>query len=58
LAIMVFAAITTPAADVMSMFILAAPMVALFYSAVVVSLVADRRRDRRLTALSTEALTP
>ncbi len=58
LAIMLFAAITTPAADLMSMFILAAPMVALYYSAVVVSLVADRRRDRRLAALSATAITP
>jgi sec-independent protein translocase protein TatC len=50
LAIMTFTAITTPAADVMSMLVLAAPMVALFYAAALIAVLGDRRRQKRLDA--------
>jgi sec-independent protein translocase protein TatC len=56
IAIVVFTAITTPAADVVSMFVLAAPMIVLFFSAAAVSLVADRRRDRKILAPADLAL--
>jgi sec-independent protein translocase protein TatC len=45
--ICVFTAIATPAADVLSMFILAAPMVVLYFTAVGVALLNDRRHDKR-----------
>jgi sec-independent protein translocase protein TatC len=48
LAIVLFCAIATPAADVMSMFLLAVPMTALFAVAAVIALLHDRRVARRL----------
>lgn len=47
LGIMLFAAIATPAADVMSMFVLAVPMLVLYFIAVGISLLHDRRVDKR-----------
>jgi sec-independent protein translocase protein TatC len=48
LAIVVFTAIATPAADVLSMVLLAIPMTVLYFGAVAVSIVHDRIADRRL----------
>jgi sec-independent protein translocase protein TatC len=48
LAIVLFCAIATPAADVMSMFLLAVPMTALFAVAACIALLHDRRVERRL----------
>lgn len=42
-----FAAMAAPGADAMSMFYLAVPMLALFFLAVVLCLMNDKRRDRR-----------
>lgn len=50
LLIAVFAAIATPAADVLSMFLLALPMVVLYFGAWFVALIHDRRAEKRLTA--------
>lgn len=50
LLIVLFAAITTPAADLTSMFLLAAPMVVLFFIAVGIALLHDRRADKRRAA--------
>ena len=47
LLIALFTAIATPAADVLSMFLLAIPMVALYFLAVAVSSLHDRRKKRR-----------
>ena len=46
-AIVLFSALVTPAADVLSMFLVAAPMSALFAAALVITHLADRRRARR-----------
>lgn len=46
--ICLFTAVATPAADVLSMLLLAAPMLALYAAACGVSLLNDRRRNRRL----------
>ncbi|MCS5721445.1 twin-arginine translocase subunit TatC [Herbiconiux sp. CPCC 203407] len=46
LAITLFTAIATPAADVMAMFLLAVPMVLLFFSAAGIAALNDRRRLR------------
>jgi sec-independent protein translocase protein TatC len=48
LAIVVFTAIATPSADVVSMFLLAIPMVLLYAAAVIVSILHDRRVSRLL----------
>ncbi|MGN6762927.1 MAG: twin-arginine translocase subunit TatC [Leifsonia sp.] len=56
LGICLFTAIATPAADVMSMLLLAAPMLALYGLACGVSLLNDRRRVRRLEATVNESL--
>lgn len=45
--IILFAGITTPAADLMSMFLLAAPMVLLYFMAAGIALLHDRRADKR-----------
>lgn len=50
LAITLFTAIATPSADVVSMVLLALPMVALFFGAVGITAVHDRRLTRRLNA--------
>jgi len=55
--ICLFTAIATPAADVMSMLLLAAPMIALYVAACGVSLLNDRRRERRLSAAVYPVLT-
>lgn len=47
LIIVLFAALTTPAADLWSMFLLAAPMVLLYFVAVAITLLHDRRVDKR-----------
>ncbi|WP_336627061.1 MULTISPECIES: twin-arginine translocase subunit TatC [unclassified Microbacterium] len=46
-AIVLFSAMVTPAADVLSMFLVALPMAALFGSALLIAHVHDRRRERR-----------
>ena len=52
LAITLFTAIATPAADLVSMFLLAIPMVALYFAAFGVSVLHDRSVARRADALS------
>ncbi len=47
LAIILFAAIATPAADLMSMFLLAAPIIVLYFTAAGISILHDRRVDKR-----------
>ncbi|MBP1325363.1 sec-independent protein translocase protein TatC [Leucobacter exalbidus] len=47
LAIILFAGIATPAADLMSMFLLAAPIVVLYFAAAGVAILHDRRADKR-----------
>jgi sec-independent protein translocase protein TatC len=54
LIIIVFAAIVTPSADVISMFVLALPIIALYFVAVLITHLHDRAVARRLDALSTE----
>ena len=54
LAITLFTAIATPAADVMSMFLLAIPMVILYFSAAGIAYLNDRRRAKRALALDAE----
>ena len=48
LAITLFTAMATPAADVVSMFLLAIPMVGLYFAAVLVAIIHDRRVAKRL----------
>lgn len=50
LLIVLFAAITTPAADLMSMFLLAAPITVLYFVAAGIALLHDRRGDRKRRA--------
>ncbi|UOQ58448.1 twin-arginine translocase subunit TatC [Leucobacter allii] len=50
LIIVLFAAITTPAADLMSMFLLAAPIVVLYFGAAGIAILHDRRADKRRAA--------
>ncbi|SDZ57540.1 sec-independent protein translocase protein TatC [Herbiconiux ginsengi] len=54
LAITLFTAIATPAADVMSMFLLAIPMVILYFGAAGIAFLNDRRRAKRALALDAE----
>jgi sec-independent protein translocase protein TatC len=54
LAITVFTAIATPAADVMSMFLLAVPMVVLYLLAAGIAVLNDKRRARRVKTLEAE----
>lgn len=49
-----FAAIATPSADVLSMFLLMVPMIALFFIATGISLLNDRRRAKRRAKLEDE----
>lgn len=51
LLIAVFCAIATPAADVMSMFLLAIPMIVLYFAAAGVAWIHDRRAARQLEAI-------
>ena len=55
LAITLFTAIATPAADVLSMLLLAAPMVVLYFAAAGVALLHDRRVARRNDAILSDA---
>lgn len=50
LIIILFAGITTPAADLMSMFLLAAPIVVLYFGAAGIAILHDRRADKRRAA--------
>lgn len=50
LAIILFAGIATPAADLASMFLLAAPIVVLYFAAAGVAILNDRRADKRRSA--------
>jgi sec-independent protein translocase protein TatC len=50
LLIVVFTAIATPSADVVSMFLLAIPMVVLYFAAAAVAAIHDRRAQRAATA--------
>ncbi|CAG7602700.1 twin-arginine translocase subunit TatC [Leucobacter soli] len=50
LLIILFAAITTPAADLGSMFLLAAPIVVLYFAAAGVAILHDKRIDKRRSA--------
>lgn len=54
LAITLFTAIATPAADVISMFVLAVPMVLLYLAAAGIALLHDRRIAKRNDALTAE----
>jgi sec-independent protein translocase protein TatC len=58
LAITLFTAIATPAADVVSMILLAIPMVLLYFVAVGVALWHDRILERRLAAIDSDSETP
>lgn len=54
LVIMLFTAIATPAADVVSMFVLAIPMIVLYFAAAGVASIHDRRVAKRERALADE----
>lgn len=54
LAITLFTAIATPAADVMSMFLLAIPMLMLYFGAAGIAFLHDRRKKRQQTILDIE----
>ena len=54
LTITVFTAFATPAADIMSMFILAIPMVGLYYLAAGVAVINDKRYAKKEAALAAE----
>lgn len=56
LVITLFCAIATPAVDVASMFLLAIPMVALYFAAVLVATIHDRAAARRLARIESESL--
>ncbi|MGO2111969.1 MAG: twin-arginine translocase subunit TatC [Pseudoclavibacter sp.] len=49
-----FAALATPSADVLSMFLLMVPMIALYFLAVGIALLNDRRRRKRQAAIEAE----
>ena len=51
IAIVIFTAIATPSADVISMFLLAIPMLLLYFAAVGVAIIFDRRRAKRDAAI-------
>lgn len=54
LSITLFTAIATPAADVMSMFLLAIPMVGLYLLAAAIAVLNDKRRARKASTLEAE----
>ena len=56
LVIILFTAIATPAADVVSMFLLAVPMVALYFAAYGIAVLHDRRAARRLAPVGADGL--
>lgn len=51
LVIMLFCAIATPAADVISMFLLAVPMIVLYFAAYLIAFLHDRRKAKKTAAL-------
>lgn len=51
IAIVIFTALATPSADIISMFLLAIPMLFLYFAAVGVALIFDRRRSKRDAAI-------
>ncbi|MCY1219667.1 Sec-independent protein translocase protein TatC [compost metagenome] len=55
--VFVLAAVAAPGADALSMFLLAGPLLALFFAAIGLCIFNDRRRDRKAakTAAETEA---
>jgi len=53
--IFAFSAMATPTSDAVTMFALAVPMLTLYFGAVAICAVLDRRRDRRLNAQIDEA---
>ncbi|HWH26023.1 MAG TPA: twin-arginine translocase subunit TatC [Pseudolysinimonas sp.] len=55
LAIAIFTAIATPAADLISMFLLAIPMIVLYFLAVGIALLHDRRAAKKTAAFEAEA---
>jgi sec-independent protein translocase protein TatC len=57
LLICVFTAIATPAADVISMFLLAIPMVVLYFAAALIAHLHDRRAARRVRQIETSLAT-
>lgn len=54
LVVALFAAMATPSADVMSMFLLMLPMIALYFIAVGIAMLNDRRRAKRRAAFDAE----
>jgi sec-independent protein translocase protein TatC len=54
LAIMVFTAVATPSADVVSMFLLAAPMILLYFGAAAIAQMHDRRIAKSTSQLTAE----
>ena len=58
LVIILFCAIATPSADVFSMFLLALPMVGLFYTAALIATVHDRRKAKRQEKFDSELVVP
>lgn len=54
-AIVLFSAIVTPAADVLSMFLIAVPMTVLFLVALLIAWLRDRRTGRRAAAMAAGA---
>jgi len=54
LTIVLFTAMATPAADVVSMFLLAIPMVFLYFSAALIAWLHDRRAAKRATKFDAE----
>jgi sec-independent protein translocase protein TatC len=54
IAICVFTAIATPAADVISMFLLAIPMIVLYFIAAFIAWLHDRRAAKRAAAVEAE----
>lgn len=58
LIIVLFCAIATPAADVISMFLLAVPMTLLYFLAVAIAWIHDRGAARRVSRFDTDASVP
>jgi sec-independent protein translocase protein TatC len=58
LVITLFCAVATPAVDVVSMFLLAIPMVVLYFAAVLVAVIHDRAVARRANAVLPDATVP
>ncbi|WP_371733894.1 twin-arginine translocase subunit TatC [Subtercola sp. PAMC28395] len=58
LVIILFCAIATPSADVFSMFLLALPMIFLFYSAALIAWIHDRRVAKRQQKFDSELVVP